>query len=76
MNIPRQPIELGDHDAALAPPSLGEGFREFRPPIQGIATLASLDFEKFPVDHAAIGLNVTFDRRPLPLDAEPPNAPA
>jgi hypothetical protein len=45
-DVPRQPVEFGDNDVALALPGLSDGFRELCRS-SGSPTVARLDFEKF-----------------------------
>jgi hypothetical protein len=71
VHVSAQPVELRDDHRALGAPRRGERVGEFRAPIQGVGTLASLDLGVLADDVEALGLGEASDRFPLRLDPQP-----
>src|SRR3954471_20406053 len=70
MNVSAQSIELGHGDSTLALAGFGEGSREFRATLKGIAPLGSFNFDELGDEVEALGLGEPSDCCALRFEAK------
>ena len=70
-HIARQPVELGDEDAALRGLGCCQRRGELRPAVERVGALAGLGLDVLGDDGDALGFGEPRDRRALRFDPEP-----
>ena len=70
MNVPAEPVELGDGDGALVATGFGESGGELGTLGEGVMPLAGFHFHEFGEDGEAFSLGEPGEGFPLGLDAQ------